>query len=420
MPSAVLSRELYRIQTKPSYDYTRGQIILAPAWNQVRAADPKTIYYPDFVPHESKTRGVELLRESGLLDLDLAFTIRCTRQKLAPVPASSSRERILNTLKRRFAIARMPKQPYTTFVINDMNLELVLLCATYYQSPWNMKQDPYRTPDIKSTAKSCLKLANLEIGDEWYALLRKSQPNSSLRNSLIDVLINPPCHLPISRSERLSEDYSPIVYPTFQDMSWHVKQLKKIDGVLCDAPSSLSSSEFAVCFEYPGLLKRDPFSKVSFKWSVESLDYFPDDCLPELPRKSTQETLLKIDSVKNQNVFIVPFSHQLHPETNDIASMVGQADELNSLFIQPIGFADPVWQLEPELRSASPRATSPRLSDFINQPVEDMDLCSGDYLSPVSSIIDFVGEKASTLLGGFHLGIRVIGLIASLGRGIGL
>jgi hypothetical protein len=96
-----MQKERLVLQMKPKYDKTKGQILILPSFNSFRRLDPQTRFYSDFIPTGTTTKGVDFTSDRLEL-LDLAYTFICTKQKLLPTHPSSSRERVLNILKRRF------------------------------------------------------------------------------------------------------------------------------------------------------------------------------------------------------------------------------------------------------------------------------------------------------------------------------
>lgn len=279
---------------KPHYDYTLGQILTLPAYNQLYRADPKTVFFPDFIPHKARTKGVDFLGESQFDPLDLAFTYKCTQNKLIPLPAISSRERILNILKRRIAMSKSGfkhcrLQYYMMYRKSNLRSDVpVFLCGTLFMHPDNISEEPVTKCTISSNEnlRTCLKTNRLEIGDVWWRILRESSYQSRQYHNALNVIMKPFCHLPKPRRCKHAKP---------NKMKWDIKRAVKAGEqtlMVSITDPQVNSIDFKVI--YDGHAIRKEFAKVSFKVFVKQ------KAIPMIPSNSKcidlEDVLLKIDT----------------------------------------------------------------------------------------------------------------------------
>lgn len=362
-------RDLHRIFTSPVYDTTDSAQLVSPLWNQVRTNDPLTQIYPDCtLPRSTCTQfeGCDFLSSSSFnLDfLDIALTIRLNRLKILPPHFSSSRHRVSNILFRKWWIAKNPRIRGTTKMhlpIIEVQCEIASCCGTMYRSSFmtSNKTDQPIQHRVIIPVNSCLKHTQEidNISPQWFHLLKRTLRSSTLMKRLAAVITKPKHSYPISRSERLMDELSPFLYPALESMEFPVTQRRKVNGFLIETPSTFGPCEFKLCHEFPGLLKRSPFCKVSFHWGVDTLDFKEDDDVDSISIGDSHLQPLKIDKLGNQYIYYLP----LYPDQKsdsavdleELADTVGQ-DATSALFVQPIGFAAPLWELDAGIRATSP------------------------------------------------------------------
>lgn len=390
--------------TKPQFDYTSNQILCCQPWSQVFVNDPETPFYPEKLP-AYMCSGVDFLRSNTIPSWDLAVTLAITRRNLQPVPASSCRHRILNILKRRFAISQFKQgKPKTIMDCNDLvdlHVEIVTLCGVVF-STTELDVNSSK-PQAPLSPTGCLKQNRLEINSHWLKLVKSSPKNSCLRNRLEQVISTPHQHIPLSRRERIGDE------SIFQEPT-QISQKKSFQGKLSEIPSAIHPSEFAICYEYPGRLKRDPFAKVSFKWSTDNLDFHAHEVCPQLDNQQTKSAPLKIDSIMNKNVFLLP----THDELAAIGKTVFDAiDEKTSVFVQPNDFSKSLTiPTSTSAAEAAERASilSDEYSLEIQETAKDVsfmfDAATDADLSILGRLVDQIGEKHRLItgIGHFFLG----------------
>ncbi|KAJ2999984.1 hypothetical protein HDV02_001241 [Globomyces sp. JEL0801] len=304
-------RQIHRIKSNPNYDYTRNQILILPAFNQLRLLDPKTKYFPDFVPHNVNVIGVDFLGDNQLDCLDLALTYKCHQMKLLPLHPSTSQFRILNILVRRFNQTKynLKKSTYDSEkVILEANrtsnlnipnrqwfqmmasltgtlylhpktadLENLLLSKTAYSyfkpySNWNSTD--LKVKDVKSGHKPILKSRpNIfenqnRIDLDWFQKLKslKSKPlmiRKVLKFKIIYYLLYPQTYLKKSRNFSLYSRKQKHIPPKDQLKEFKLLKFSNSRHYDQDGGSNLALEE---SFDYHLLLKTQ----------VNSIDLFQD------------------------------------------------------------------------------------------------------------------------------------------------
>ncbi|KAJ3276806.1 hypothetical protein HDV01_002860 [Terramyces sp. JEL0728] len=364
-----LKREIHRITVKPNYDYTTAQILILPAYNQLYSFDPLTRYYPDCVPNGYTAVGVDFLyRDVDFLDL--AQTLKFTRQRLVPVAASTSRERLENILIRKF----------------------------------------------NQTFK-CLRLFNaLEDKSNLTFTCQLTDPDrTKLYDRLKNVILNPQNYLPIARKYKKKS----IIHsdPTVKSNILKIQRSFRESGSNMEFVESknLQPKALNAQFDKYGKLQHEYGSNVGFNWKVEQRTIVETDSFSGLA--PVKESLLKIDTLGNKSIYYLPSFMQVTEKM--VQDMLKLIPEYMPLFIQPQGiFSKPnkLADRKAEMLKDALPLPMPAPNSYTPYVLTDSMIYQNPSNSQEVGIIDMVAQRNKTVLEMGHGFFELLKDVLNLGK----
>ena len=298
------------------YDWSVGQILIYPAYNQARLRNPPLTSHLVGTPRGFKCIGVDYLSlDFEANELDLARTYNIVRMRLAELPAGSSQERVLNILKRRYYLERLGWK-HELKMDDDQTEKYIMLsritsgnslCGMLYTrnpesdmrldipSFYTRRMSTAMNASIKYKARGCLKYPKLDLGPKWWSLMVDSrllpvQMATELKTQLRNMIIKP------AVCKQMESDPKELKISLVPPIKIFSNSYNFDTGIDADSPSNVLY-DYSIFETYQGHLMNTQNASVSFNWSVEQR-IIPDGItsMADSPLAVFEDTFLRIDT----------------------------------------------------------------------------------------------------------------------------